>query len=105
MVGTGFRICGSRVAESGKRPLGKSVWSHRPAHFSYVLGIRFSLEWSSPTSIRSDGKRGSDVNWRSIRNYYWFDPRTKDNKHTQSAVAPGFVIPDHIRLIDSILCL
>ena len=34
-----------------------------------------------------------------------FDPRTKDNQHAHYAIAPGFVLPDHVRLIDSFLCI
>src|SRR6266702_585148 len=95
----------SRSIKSGKSALGKSIRSHHPAHCSCLLGIRFCLESSSPTAIGTDGERDPNADWRSIRYYHGSDARTKDNKPTHYAIAPGFVIPDHVRLIDSFLCL
>src|SRR6266702_2854483 len=105
MAGSQFGIYRSRATKSGKWALGKSIRSHHPALFSNLLGIRIRLESSSPTAIGSDGERDPNVDWRSIRYYHGSDARTKDNKPAHYAIAPGFVIPDHVRLIDSFLCL
>src|SRR5213595_314022 len=105
MAGSWFRICGSSSTESRKWSLDKSIRSHHPAHFSCLLGIRLCLESSSPTAIGPDGKRNPDADRRSIRYHYGADSGSKDNKPALYAISPGFVIPDHVRFLDSFLCL
>ena len=67
----------------------------------------FGSAWSHhlQTTIGSDGKRSPDADRRDIRNYHWSDPRTKDNQYAHYAIAPGFVLPDHVWLIDSFLSI
>src|SRR5258707_2925678 len=70
-----------------------------------MLGIWISLESSSPTSARFDGQRSPDANRGSIRYCPGLDPWTKDNECTHHAISVGFALPDHVRLLASVLCL